>query len=102
MSRYLIEMTHGDEHEACIRSLDAIMKYGSHTMTHSEFGCGDDVHVGWLIVEAESHAEAMQMVPPSERAGARIVELRRWTQDQIRAMLKKLESPASQSETQST
>ena len=98
MPRYLIEMTHGDEHEACLRSLDAIMKYGSHAMTHSEFGCGDNVHVGWLIVEAENHAEAKMMVPPTERAHARIVQLRQWSQDQIRVMLKRLESPASRQE----
>lgn len=90
MPRFLIETQHGDDYEGCVRSLDAITKYGSHLVTHTEFGCEDGVHTGWLIVEVDSHEEAMQLVPPNYRASARIVKLRLWTRDEIEEMVRGL------------
>jgi hypothetical protein len=91
MSRFLVEIPHSSEYEGCIRSLAAIMNYGSHLVTHADFGCDDGVHVGWLIVEADNHEAALQMVPPPYRSDARAVRLRKWTLDEIEAMLKELE-----------
>lgn len=90
MPRYLIEIRHSKEHEGCVKSLAAIMNYGSHLVTQAEFGCEDGVHSGWLIVDADSHNEARCMVPPPYRADASVVKLRKWTKDQIEAMLKEL------------
>ncbi len=91
MPRFLIEIRHSDEHEGCVRSLDAIMKHGSHLVTNADFGCEDGVHAGWLIAELDSHDEARQLVPPQYRGDARVVQLRKWTQEQITDMLKQLE-----------
>jgi hypothetical protein len=92
MPRFLIETQHGDDHEGCVRSLDAITTYGSHLVTHTEFGCEDGVHFGWLIVDVDSHEEAKQLVPPQYRSRARIVRLRKWSKEQIEEMVRGLEA----------
>lgn len=92
MPRFLIEIKHDDDYEGCLRGLDAIVKHGAHLITKAEFGCGDGVHVGWLIVEVDGRDEARQLVPPQYRTGARIVELRQWTKRQIEDMVKELDS----------
>ena len=49
-------------------------------------------HAGWLIVDLDTRAEALQMIPPQLRAGARIVQLKKWTRAEIEAMMKELEA----------
>ena len=90
MARYLVEIRHGDQHEACVKALYAITKYGSHFVTHAEFGCADGIHCGWLIADLDSRTEALQLVPPSLRPDARVVQLRKWSRDQIETLLKEL------------
>lgn len=92
MPRFLIEIVHEDEHDACVRALHAIHSFGSHFVTHAEFGCADGAHAGWLIVELESRAQAERMVPPEFRQDARIVELQRFSPEHIESMLAELES----------
>ena len=92
MPRFLIEIRHADEPEGCIKTLDAIVKYGSHLVTNADFGCTDGVHTGWLIVEVDSHEEARQIVPPQFRGDCRIVQLKKWTREEIAEMVKSLES----------
>ena len=90
MPRFLIEIRHSDHYEGCVRALDAIMKHGSHLVTNADFGCEDGAHSGWLIVDLENREEAMQIVPPQFRSDAQIVQLRKWTRQQIEAMMEKL------------
>ena len=92
MPRFLIEIPHSSEYEGCVRSLAAIMNYGSYLVTQCEYGCEDGVHVGYLTVEADTKEEARNMVPPPYRGDARVTKLRRWTRDEIETMLKKLKS----------
>lgn len=91
MPRFLIQIPHGDEHEACVRALEALETRGSHFVTHAEFGCRDGYHSALLVSEFESRAEAQQIVPPEYRQEARIVELGTYTHDQIAALVRKLE-----------
>jgi len=49
MPRFLIEIRHSDEYEACVRAFDAIVNFGSHLVTNAEFGCEDGEHAVWLI-----------------------------------------------------
>ena len=92
MSKYLIEVHHSDEHDGCVRALNAIMDFGSHLATHADFGCEDEVHIGWLIVDVESRDAAHQMVPPQYRADTRIIQLRRWNREEIEKMLAELDA----------
>jgi hypothetical protein len=91
MPRYLIEIPHSDEHDACVRALDAIERHGSHFVTRAEFSCADGRHAGWMIADLESRKEALQFVPPQFRPEVRIVELKAYTREEIAAMLAELE-----------
>jgi len=91
VTRYLIELSHNNEHEACVRALQAVERFGSHLVTHLDWGCRSGVHAGWLIADLDSRAEADQMVPPELRQDARIVELTRFTRDEIAAMVGRLD-----------
>jgi len=91
MPRYLIEFSHSSEYEGCVRALDAIMGHGSHLITNAEWGCEDGIHTGWLIAELDSREEALQIVPPQYRADTRVIQLRRWSRDEIEDMKRELE-----------
>lgn len=92
MTRYMIVLRHDDEHDACVRALEAVRVHGSHLVTHVEWGCPVDVHRGWMIVECESDDEALRMVPPELRHDAQIVALRRFTPEEIEKLVAQLES----------
>ena len=91
MHRFLIELTHADEHIACVRALQAIEQYGSHFITHAEWGCEEGVHAGYLVVEAESRDDALQIVPPQFRRDARVVKVKTFTRESIRDLVAALE-----------
>ena len=92
MPRFLIEIKHRDDYEGCVKALDAIVKFGSHLVTNAEFGCEDGEHCGWLIVEMETRAQALQMVPPQLRDDARIFQLKKWSREEIEEMVQQLEA----------
>jgi hypothetical protein len=92
MPRFLIETSHTSEHDGCVRALDAVTKHGSHLMTHTEWGCEDGVHSGWLIVDLNDRRAALQLIPPQYRTSSRVVQIRPWSRADIEEMVKKLES----------
>jgi hypothetical protein len=83
MARFLIEVDHEPEAGECARAAQVLLTSGSHYLTHADWGCMDDVHTAWLIVEVESRELARAIVPPSHRAGARIVALNRFGLDEV-------------------
>jgi hypothetical protein len=87
MNRYLIEVDHPAEPKACIEAVRRIVEAGSHFTTHAEFGCYDDVHTGWVIVEAEGRDEARMVLPAADRPQARVVLLTRFTVEELDALL---------------
>jgi len=91
MSRFLIELAHGAEGNACLKALRAIEQSGSHFVTRAYWGCVDGSHCGWLMVDVDSRDEALQIVPPEFRKEARVIELNQFTREDIRAMIAKLE-----------
>lgn len=92
MPRYLIELPHDDEREACIRALRSIDRYGSHLLTNLDWGCEDGTHCGWFVVELDSRDEAMHLVPPEFRHTARIVQLNKFTKERIGSLIAELEA----------
>jgi hypothetical protein len=92
MPRYLIELPHGDERVACIRSLHAIDEFGSHFVTHADWGCDDGVHCAWLIAELDSREDAMHLIPRDMRQDARIVQLNKFTREEIATLILELEA----------
>ncbi len=83
MARFLIEVAHEAEHEACLRAVRILLTSGSHFLTNSDFGCLDGEHKGWLIVEVESKEEARSILPPVFRSQANIVKLNKFTIEEI-------------------
>ena len=90
MPRYMIQMTHGNDHEACVRALHAIERYGGHLFTKAEWGCKVGVHSGWVVVEVESRHAAEQMVPPELRDDAQVIELNKFTHEEIASWVARL------------
>ncbi len=91
MSRYLIELPHEDEHTACLKALQAIERYGAHLLTEMDWGCKVGTHCGWLIAEVDHRDDAARLVPPEFREEARIIELNKFTREEIRSLSAELE-----------
>jgi hypothetical protein len=88
MAKYLIEVTHEAKREECARAVHFFLSTGSHFMTHTDWGCQDGVHKGWITVEAESKEEARDMVPVNFRTQATIVQLNKFTKEEIEDILR--------------
>jgi hypothetical protein len=74
MERFVIESPHPIE--KCDQVLQDLHAAGY--LHHFEWGCKDNDHTGWAIVEAENIEHARQMVPWYLREKARIVRLVRF------------------------
>jgi hypothetical protein len=71
MERFMIESPHLVEE--CDRVLQDL--HASGYLHHFEWGCKENDHTGWAIVEAENIEHARQIVPWYVRGKARIVRL---------------------------
>jgi len=87
----MINLPHGDDHDMCVRALQAIQRYGGHLFTNAEWGCKAGVHCGWLVVELENRDAAMQMIPPEFRHVAQVIELNRFTKEEVAAWVAQLD-----------
>ena len=74
MKRYLIESDHTAED--CTRAIKEFINQGY--IHNFEWGCKDNVHKGYAIIEADNHAHALMSVPTLLRDKARAVELVRF------------------------
>lgn len=88
MERFLIEVEHEAETIACANAIKILYTAGAHFITHTDWGCKDGVHKGWLIVEVDSKEEARSILPPAYRAEARIVKLNKFSVEEIDDLLK--------------
>jgi hypothetical protein len=89
MARFLIEVPHEDNYDACVKAASLLLSTGSHFLTHADWGCLDGEHKAWVIVDVDSRAEALSILPPSCRVIAKIVELNRFTLDEFDKMFYK-------------
>ena len=71
MNRYLIESKHNKGN--CEQVIKDVFAAGY--LHHFEWGCKDNDHTGWAIVEAENAEDARQIVPWYLRGTARVVRL---------------------------
>jgi hypothetical protein len=75
MTRYLIEVEHENSKQECERAQRLFMETGSHFVTHADWGCGDDVHKAWFVVDVGSKEEAAGLLPALFRHRATVVAL---------------------------
>jgi hypothetical protein len=87
MPRFLIEVPHSAEAQACAREVHVLLSSGSHFLTGADWGCMDGVHCAWLIVDVPSKKDARMVLPPVFRAQARIIGLNTFNLKQIEAMI---------------
>ena len=78
MPRFLIEVPHESDAVSCARASKVLLESGSHFLTHADFGCTDGVHKAWIIVDVDGKDEARNMLPPSYRGQASIVQLNKF------------------------
>ena len=95
MQKFLIEVPHDSDPVACSRAVQVLLSTGSHFLTHAEWGCLDGVHSAWMILELESKAEALALVPTAFRSATRVVGLNRFSLEKIEAFLSRHPRPVA-------
>ena len=91
MARFLIELTHEATEEACTTAIETLLSTGSHFLTNAEWGCKDEEHKCWVIVDVDSKEEARSILPPVYRNEAKIIKLNRYTLDDLTEAIKNKE-----------
>ena len=79
MAKFLIEVPHGADKNACDQAIQIFLQTGSHFLTHADWGCLDGDHKAWIIADVNTKEDAMYIVPPAFRAKAKIVKLTTFT-----------------------
>ncbi len=87
MPKFLIEVAHEAEVVACCNVVK-VFQTGSHFLTNADWGCMDGHHSAWILVEVDSKDEALQIVPPAFRSHTKIVQLNKFTMEQIEEILR--------------
>ena len=82
MNRYLVVSPHTPED--CVKKLKQVEAIGS--ITHFDWGCKDGEHCGWVIIEADNKSEALLVVPTFERPKARVIQLTKFTPEDVKSM----------------
>jgi len=88
MARFLIEVPHDEDPGECARAVQFFLTTGSHFMTHADWGCSDGVHKAFIIVEADSKDEARNFIPRVFHSQATIVQLNKFTIEEIDEVLR--------------
>lgn len=73
MHRYIVISPHTGED--CIMAVKQFRKYNAGFLTNFEWGCMDNDHTAYAIIEAENHENARMAVPPVFREKSRVVKL---------------------------
>lgn len=89
MAKFLIEVAHPADKLGCARAIQVFLQSSSHYLTNADYGCEDGEHCAWMIVEGGDKDEAKRIVPPAYRPQARVVELSRFSTDQIEETIRR-------------
>jgi len=80
MPKFLIEVPHENTEQACNRAIDIFKSTGSHFVTNAEWGCHDNEHKAWIIVDLDDKQQALSIVPPEFRNVAKVTAIERLSQ----------------------
>ena len=92
MPRFFLEVPHSADSLGCAKAIQVFLQSGSHYLTNAEWGCHDGDHCGLIIVEAANKVEATNIIPPAYRSESRVVELRRFSMDEIERTIQQHET----------
>jgi hypothetical protein len=87
MDKFLIEVPHEATEQACARAIQIFLESGSHFLVNADWGCEDDEHKAWMLVDVDSREEAMHILPPGLRREAKIIRLRKFGKKDMDAYL---------------
>jgi hypothetical protein len=79
MHWFVIESKHTGP--GCLASLDEMNK--KNLLDKTYFGCMTGDHRGWTILQAESSEAALNMFPASERANAHVVQVSKFSPEDL-------------------
>lgn len=80
-THFMIEIPHTKEQ--CMQMLDEIKGQTPEMLNKMEWGCMDNNHIGYAVVEATNKDEALKMLPVQERKMAKITKLDKFSVQQI-------------------
>ena len=86
MPEYLIESPHTKED--CLQALDELKDTDPRLLNETWFGCVGGDHTGYSTVAATSESEARSRLPGFLRSKARVVEVSKFTPQQIESFHK--------------
>jgi hypothetical protein len=86
MTRYLIEIPHSGDADACNRAIAIFLQSGSHFLTNADWGCMDGEHKAWFFMDAADKDEVKMVIPPAFRPQARIIRLHTFTINELDEM----------------
>ena len=87
MPKYIIEVPHEKDLIACAQVIESFLNYGSHFATKADWGCKDGVHKAWITIETDSKEDARNILPPAYRAQATIIQLNKFSMEEIDEIL---------------
>jgi hypothetical protein len=87
MPKFLIEVPHEPEVVACAKVVQIFLSSGSHFVTRADWGCMDGEHSAWLTVDVDTKEDARAVLPPGFRKSARIVQLNKFSMEEIDEIL---------------
>lgn len=73
MNRYIVISNHTEAD--CRMAIKYFRAYHAGFLTHFEWGCYDDDHNAYAIIEADSHEQALMAVPPLFREKSKVIKL---------------------------
>lgn len=73
MHKYIVISRHTDED--CRTAIKQFRAYNAGFLTHFEWGCMDNDHSAYAIIEAESHQHALMSVPVLFRTNSKAIRL---------------------------
>lgn len=73
MNKYLIEVSQSSFKLSNMRASYIFKRWGSHFVTHADWGFHNGEYKAWLVAETEDEKEAMQILPSAYRQNAKII-----------------------------
>jgi hypothetical protein len=87
MAKYLIEVPHEASEQACALAIQTFLHTGSHFLTNADWGCKDDEHKAWFMLDVDSKEQAKSVIPPGYRSDAKVTLLSRFRMEEVDEML---------------
>jgi hypothetical protein len=83
MANYLIEISHDENKMACMKAMQVFIDSGSHLLANADWGCEDNEHKAWMLVDTDTKDQALQVIPPLYRHNAKIIKLIKLSKEEV-------------------